>query len=262
VAQLGNTHPYLCPPYSPSHLHLLLLLFFFPPKMSFLRVFRVVVFSVASVFAVIVLAMGGYLISVEVEAELGYIDYVPMAIASGTWTVFVLPAFLIVDMTRQGAWTSMIVSELAVLSVLWMLWMTTGILTSVFWAGSGCSDLYGVGLPFCQVSTGIEAISYLTFLLILAYVFTLLVFTLIAASRGHSVWTSSVKNTDFFARGVVQPQLVPVMTAPYPSNSNFGQQQPFVQVQSMYSNDQPGVPMRQMPGTPPQQYAPQGVPMV
>ena len=82
------------------------------------------------------------------------------------------------------------------------------------------------------------------------YSFVLLVFTLIAGSRGHNVWFQSVKETNFFAPSV-EEENVPTekMEVQYPAN--------FAPQQQMYGMPNMQPPMQGMPFQNPQF---QGVP--
>jgi hypothetical protein len=94
------------------------------------------------------------------------------------------------------------------------------------------------------------------------YYAILLVFTLIANSRGHNVWSQSVKDTNFFApaRQVPDRQMV------FQSHASFVPQQ---QTYAMPNMQQPmqGVPLQnlQFQGVPfqdpPLQHSPQPLPM-
>jgi hypothetical protein len=250
--------------------------------MSLLGTLRVALFIIASVFAAIVVAMAGHFIFLtQKDFIFPTQPYAPLALATGALTLISLPTCLIVDAQRKGAWTSMIITEMVVLTILWVMWVATAALTAqayVLLLDPGCatSDNFGGSvdpefLLVCRESQVIEAFGFLSFISILIYAFVLLVFTFIAGARGHSVWFSSVKETNFFAPSVEPPPAVaPVMQYP----PNFVPQQqvytpapiPQFGTMPMYPQYQPGspvpfqgAPMQQIPqGSPVLQ--PQGIP--
>jgi hypothetical protein len=201
--------------------------------MAVLDIVRMVAFIVATVFSVIVLALSAHVTSLTEQADIPfYLTFAAMGIATALLTIFTLPVFLIIDNVRRGAVTSMIISEIVVLSILWILWLSTaGLAANAFEIFCTFSTSSG-----CQEIQAVEAFSFLTWLGLMAYAFVLLTFTFIAAGRGHSsVWTSSVKDTNFFAPSVQQQQqpmatggMIPQMQMP------TGGQYPPIQPQPMF----------------------------
>lgn len=227
--------------------------------MSVLGVFRIVCLVLASIFGVIVAAIAADNIAItETEfASEGFTTYFPfaaLALAAGGLTLLTLPALLIVDAVRAGAWTSMIAVEMVVSTILWALWLGTAAYVSQQITGIAsvnCADFTGDGAILCNGTKAIQAFSFLAWVVIMIYSFILLVFTLIASSRGHNVWLQSVKDTNFFAPSV-DAEKVPTeqMAAQYPPN--FAPQQPM-----MYGMPNMQPPMQGMPFQNPQF---QGVP--
>ncbi|KAF8897152.1 hypothetical protein BD779DRAFT_1667168 [Infundibulicybe gibba] len=171
--------------------------------MSFLSTFRLSALSAAGLFAGITIAISGHLTSITQRLAGGYFTFAALAIAVGLLTFFSVPAMILVDMTRKGAFTSMIVVELSWLSLLWVLWLAAAGLsaqanTAIFPAG--CSPrINRDGRTACHEFKAIEAMSFLAWITLFLYTMTLLVNTLIVASRGRKVWTNSVRDTDFSA---------------------------------------------------------------
>jgi hypothetical protein len=173
---------------------------------------------------------------------------------------------LIVDAVRQGAWTSMIIVEMATLTVIWPLWVATASVSasqssptalstiSVFTFCSGYTDIDSSLSTACSEFKAVEAMSFLAFITLLIYTFLLLVFTLIASARGHSIWTKPVKGTNFFAPSVNPPEEpAPQMAAAqYPPNFAPQPQMyaPGAVPQPIYPGYQPGSPMPQFTGAP------------
>jgi hypothetical protein len=211
--------------------------------MSILGIIRTVVFITATLFAVIVLALSAHLIwFTETQFVYAfYTNYSAMGIATGLLTIGTLPVLLIIDANRKGAVTSMILTEMIILSILWILWLSTASLaTGDFTAVANCDLIGDAGYATaCHEAQAIEAFSFLNWLMLMAYAFVVLVFSFIAAARGHStVWTSSVKTTNFFAPSVqaqqqpMAPGMVPQMGMPvqqqYPPNFAPQQQPSFI----------------------------------
>jgi hypothetical protein len=203
--------------------------------MSFLSVTRTVVFIVTTLFSVIVLALAAHLTSLTVAVyqaysnpygsygssypydttgnqspydSLAYFPFAAMGIATALLTFISLPIFLLVDVYRQGAWTSMIIVEIPTLTFLWVLWLSTAGLTASVYAPLSaaqlCSSVYAG--PACGEIQAILAFSFLNWLSLMAYASVLLVFVFIAQARGNPVWTGSVQSTNFFAPRRVQQQ--------------------------------------------------------
>jgi hypothetical protein len=253
--------------------------------MSILSTIRLATWGAAILFSLITLALAAHFTSITLQPSTVYgyystytyrgvyFPFAAMAIATSLLTLLTLPPFIGIDYTRTGAPTSMIMTEMIVVTILWILWLVTGSLTANETFGRGLS---GCTLTICHEYNAIEAFSFLAFIFLLGYAFTLLVFTLIAHNRGHSsVWTQSIKETNFFAppvnapggtpaTGVVNekagynspaPQYPPV--SPYNAPGALPQQQfqqpPFQQQQFQQQPFQPQqVPQQQFQQPPPQ----------
>jgi len=233
--------------------------------MSVLGVIRIVCLVLASVFALIVLGIAaGHIALTGKEFSSGnpvhYFPFAALALAIGVLTILTLPVLLIVDTFRAGAWTSMILVEQIVSTILWALWLATASYTtqqaqlvivlceeykafnslpSNPFTGSGFGPPPGYTKNVCDETKAIEGFSYLTWLTLLTYSFVLLVFTFIASGRGHNVWFQSVKYTNFFAPSVDAEQ-APTQQMPIQYPANFAPQQ------QMYGMQQPmqGIPFQ------------------
>jgi hypothetical protein len=205
----------------------------------------------------VITALSGQFIAIFSQDTGGTVlTFSVIGIATGILTLLTLPVFVIVDLIRKGAFTSMILTELITSTILWVLYLTTGALASHAFVGiTGCSSLsVADGYPAnaetaCQDGMAVEALSFLSMAILIVYSFVLLVFTFIATSRGNNVWTSSVKDTNFFAPTAepksefqpgYPPQQVTYTTTP---SAAFGT--PPVGTQHMYPNYHTGTPIPQ-----------------
>jgi hypothetical protein len=167
--------------------------------MAFLPLFRSIALNGAVVFAIIVLGLAAHLTAVTEEFLDGYFVSAAMGIASAVLTIISLPVMIGIESRRRNAFTSMVIVELVWLSVLWILWLaTTGLAAQdqsfSFGAGSSC-DFFNEGLvTACHESAGILAFSVLTWLFLMGYSVTLLVYAIIGATRGNRTWTSTVRD--------------------------------------------------------------------
>ncbi|KIM83956.1 hypothetical protein PILCRDRAFT_818986 [Piloderma croceum F 1598] len=162
-----------------------------------LYIVRVAVFVLSIVFSVIVLGLAAYLQSLT-NVELNFVD---LAIATAVLTIVTLPVLLIVDLIRDGAFTSMVVVELSWLFVLWVLWLATGAdaaqVSSNFF--SSCDFVFSLSNQICHEVQAIVGFSFLIWLLLMVYSIVILVMAIIASTRGNSPWTSTVKRGNFLA---------------------------------------------------------------
>jgi len=172
---------------------------------------RIILFSLSIVFAVIELGINAYFLSLTAP---GYYIFSVLGMATSLLTILTIPIMLIVDVMRRGAFTSMIVVELVWLFILWVLWVATGgeaAYTFNFYFPDGCiyANIYPTINAYCNEVQAVEAFAFLNFLIFLIYTVLLLVFSIIASSRGQNVWMSSVKESTFFApsSGLAQPQV-------------------------------------------------------
>lgn len=189
---------------------------------------RTVVLGVVTLFAVIVLPLAAHITHLTTNVRFGsfYYDFAALGIAVSLLTLFTFPAMLFISFKRKGAVTSFIAVEVGWLSLMWILWLAVG---------ASVADI-----PFINSYRGgatseaqaIEAFGFLSWLLLMAYSVTLLVFAILAHNKGRSeVWTSGVREFDFTGEGNVgqsnlapqyenkgqyPPQGVPVNQVPQP----------------------------------------------
>ncbi|CCM03380.1 uncharacterized protein FIBRA_05510 [Fibroporia radiculosa] len=164
--------------------------------MSWLYISRLAIFAIVALFSLIVLGVAGNISSTLSSSDSAILTYVGLGIATSVLTLLSIPAMLVVDLLMTGFFTSMILVELAWLSFLWILWLATGALVASDIAPyTSCNFFYKIEVKICQESQAVEAFAFLNWILLLVYTVVLLVFTIISAQRGESIWTSSVKSS-------------------------------------------------------------------
>jgi hypothetical protein len=116
---------------------------------------------------------------------------------------------LVVDLLRQGSFFSYIVVEIVWLSILWVLWLSSGSYTA--WAdGQITIDFPGesncdfsifansIDTQECHDVKAIMAFSFLIWILLMSYTILLLVLAIRAQERGNSSWTTGVRDGVLF----------------------------------------------------------------
>jgi len=197
--------------------------------MAWLPIVRLVTFAKVSFFALIVLALSADLISLT--EPLFYYKFSAFSLATSLLTFMTIIPLYLIDMLRQGAIFSSIIVEIVALSVLWVLWLSSGAyaawtdnqLISLDPLESGCNfgnfdrGLFTQG---CQEIKAIMAFSFLTWLILMAYTVLLLVLAIRAQGRGNNVWTASVRDDALFynpeAKSGGTPAQVPTIPASLP----------------------------------------------
>ncbi|KAJ3734488.1 hypothetical protein DFJ43DRAFT_128509 [Lentinula guzmanii] len=196
--------------------------------MAFLPILRLVVLITCSVFAVIVLGLSAHLTSLSEESLGGYFVFAAMAIAAAALTMITLPAMVAIDFVRRGAFTSMVLVELIWVFVLWVLWIAAAGLAAqeqqfVFGEGNSCNYVNTDLATACHEFSAIEAFSFLTWIVLMGYNITLLVYALIGANRGNKTWTSSVGDGLLMSRGE------PVPVTPMSTGGDYSHTAPSMQ---------------------------------
>ncbi|KAH7105601.1 hypothetical protein BKA62DRAFT_690272 [Auriculariales sp. MPI-PUGE-AT-0066] len=186
--------------------------------MKFFELFRLVAHVLFLVFSLIVLGLSANLVSntdkwfYHTPSWLGFTLFVAI------FSLLVGVPLLVIDRIRNGAITGMVAVELAWTGILGVFWLAA----AGSQAGSAiineldCSDL-GFGGEIesqCHQFKAMEAFSWLNWLLLWGWTLALLVFSIIALTRGNkSVFTSPAGQTDYFARSS-QPMVPPVQYQP------------------------------------------------
>ncbi|KAI0742310.1 hypothetical protein C8Q80DRAFT_899615 [Daedaleopsis nitida] len=165
--------------------------------MYWLSILRVIVIVWASLCAVALLGVGAHGLSVVPDLNgLPVFAWECLGIVTTILALVSLPCMLIIDLLRTGAFTSMIVVELAWLGFLGVMMLATGgaaaASASNFWVQ--CSVWYpAAARTVCSETSAAAALGFLGFFPLCAYAFTLLVFSLVQAHRGNYIWQRSVK---------------------------------------------------------------------
>jgi len=128
-----------------------------------------------------------------------------VALATSLLTVLSVALMLIIDKLRQGSIFSYTSVEIVWLTILWILWLTSG--SYAAWTENGflreypeeaTCDYYGyygaIDSRYCHETKAVIGLSFILWILLMAYTFTLLVLTLRAKGRGHPAWMTSVRD--------------------------------------------------------------------
>jgi len=164
-----------------------------------MRILRIVVLSLCTILAIVVLGLAGHLLSVS-HNSLRFTSnaFASLAIATSAITIVSLPVLLIIDLfqTQTGAFTPMIGIELIWLFVVWVLWLSTSADTArfnrTFFRGTcGFSD--GFVKTTCQEVRTVEAFAFIIWIILMGYFTALLVYAIVGSTREEDPGTSSAK---------------------------------------------------------------------
>jgi len=206
-------------------------------------VLRLGVFGVSLLFAIIVLGTDAYVVS---KYSSGAPASNSLGVADAVLTFVSLGPLLAIGILRQGAMVSMVLVDLIVVFILWILWLTAGAYTASQW-NSSCStshdvidpftrktDHFGYTIPGCGSAKAAAGFSFLIFFALFGYWVTLLVFSVIALTRGNKdIWTTPVNEANFTEKPA------PLYPAPAAGTGNPQQQQQYPPVQQQYTGPTP-----------------------
>jgi len=174
---------------------------------KYLSIFRMVVFSKTILCSVIVISLSANLISLtDLNLDL---NLAPFALVTALLSKLTVVTMFVVDIRRQGSIFSYIVVEIVGLSVLWVLWLSTGSyaawtdgqLTAAFPNESNCDFVlfpFFNAIQICHEIKAIIAFSFLTWILLMSYTIVLVVLAIRAKERGNSAWTTGVRDGVLF----------------------------------------------------------------
>ncbi|TFK70786.1 hypothetical protein BDN72DRAFT_877532 [Pluteus cervinus] len=218
--------------------------------MGYMTITRLAVLGTTLTFAAILLALDGHLYSIE-KKWLFNPDTFPLLVISASGLAFLsIPTMLIVGAIRNGAVTSMILFEIVWLQVLSILFLAGGALASQKYKENftniDCSeirDLYGPRdepaflddlVTACHEYNATQAFCFLNWVILFLYTVTLVVFSIVASSRGKPVWFVSVKDAVFFPPAPAGATIVQTPVGVVPPGAQVVQyvQVPVVQGQS------------------------------
>jgi len=210
-----------------------------------------VVFGVTSLFAFIVVVLGGLVTNFTDSYLGGFFSFAALGIATGILTLLTLPAMLAFSMFRKGAFTSMIAIEIAWTWILWILWIAVGgnSATGLAFVGS-CDRFIPAAAAACSESSAIAAFGFLSWIMLLSYCSFLATLTFRQHMRGNTgIWTKDVTETDFTAAGPHTTQIVFDNKASTYPNQYPPAGTPIVPQQTAGSYTQAGVPYQQPQAT-------------
>ncbi|KDQ65036.1 hypothetical protein JAAARDRAFT_188297 [Jaapia argillacea MUCL 33604] len=193
--------------------------------MAFMPIFRYTVFGATLFMSIIVLAMASDFLTIGTTYIGAFYYFTAVAIAAAVLTLLTLPAMIILDITRKGAFTSKIVVELVWLSILWAFWLATAAYTAYSDSvdiAPQCDYLNSDVQRGCNEWKTAIAFSFLIWLTLMGYTATLLIFAINSANRGNPVWSTSVSD-NLFSRPAVGGK-VEVPTGYHPTD--YGGQPP------------------------------------
>jgi len=163
-----------------------------------------VTFATVSLFALIVMSISADLIALT-EPDF-YFKFSALALATSLLTLFTVIPMYLIDMFRQGVVFAYIIVEIVWLSILWVLWLSSGSYaawTDNQFIGLELSCDFGIFgdstiTKACHEIKAVEAFSFLTWIILMAYTGVLLFLAIRAQERGNSVWAVSVRDEAIF----------------------------------------------------------------
>ncbi|TCD69578.1 hypothetical protein EIP91_007000 [Steccherinum ochraceum] len=269
-----------------------------------LWIVREAVLGALTTFSIIVLAVNAHYIFVTLNDDLfvdGFVvwpqdspdTFSLLNVAVAALTLLTVPVMLLLERTRKGAFTSMILFELSWLGVLCILWIAAASFTvdSVRLLVALCNlrlnKKVGVLQSACRDVKASEAFGHLAWVAALGYLCSLFFLSYRSSQAGQPVWRSAVSETHFTTNFTVpgmghnenearhdanghkeaDPNVIaqtqnlsyaypPPVGQPVMQQYNPSQQQMPVQPQMPQASPQPQVPYGQAP----YQSVPQGVP--
>ncbi|KAF7301574.1 hypothetical protein MIND_00722900 [Mycena indigotica] len=161
------------------------------PKLPIVPLLRLIALGVALLFAVIVLGLAAGLTATTEKYLGGYFEFAALAIATASITIVTIPVMIAFEFLQPGrVFTSKIAVEISWLFILWVLWLATAAdatnAASVNFI-SRCGDYFSSRIESaCRQTAGVQAFSFLNWLILMAYTVFILVLAIIAQSRGHA----------------------------------------------------------------------------
>jgi len=176
---------------------------------NYMSTVRLVTFLTTLAFSLIVGALSADLIAMT--EPYFYYKFSALALAISLLTLLTVGPMFIVDLCLRGSFFSYIIIEVSWLSILWVLWLSSG--AYVTWTDqqyialdpeeSNCEFV-----PFtinrfiqaCHERKAIMAFSFLSWILLMFYTVTLLVLAFRAQSKGYTsnVWQTGVRDGTLF----------------------------------------------------------------
>ncbi|KAJ8482760.1 hypothetical protein ONZ51_g5146 [Trametes cubensis] len=168
--------------------------------MFWLQIFRFVALGWGLFCSLLLLGLGAHALSVLVNSNVPTPAWAGLAVATAVLSLVTLPPMLVIDLLRTGAFSSMIVVELAWLSFIGLLCLATGGAAAEnaadFWVTCGTWSPASAR-SVCSETSAAAAFGFLGWLALWGYTISLLVLLILHANRGHYVWRMSVKEAGF-----------------------------------------------------------------
>jgi len=198
---------------------------------NYMSTVRLVTFSTTLLFSVIVMCLSADLISLT---EPNPAKFAALALSTSLFSLVTVGPMLFIDFYRSGSFFSFIIVEVSWLSVLWVLWLSSGSyaawtdqqIISLIPEESSCNFGVDFGLFSSAVTTGTQAcheikavmaFSFLTWILLMFYTIILLVLALRAQNQGHNVWQAAIRDGTLFYPSEKVVGGSPPMAAPQPT---------------------------------------------
>lgn len=207
--------------------------------MALFNTIRVVSFIAVLLFALIVLGISGHWVSLLQGLISSYSNPSAFALAVSVITWAFLGPLPLISLLRKGSVLSWVVVELAIVGLLWVLWLAAAAYISSITQGASLNCDYVFLTPeaesICRQYQALQAFCWLNWIILFIYLVLLLVLTIKAQGRGHSVWTSDVTDLHSFAAGGGSTNnLAPAKhNAAYQQNSQYT---PSMQQSSVHPN--------------------------
>lgn len=162
--------------------------------MNVFPVIRLGVFGVILLFSLINLGLAGNL-----TAKTSGWSFPGFALAVSILTFVIAIPMLVVDFMRKGSFVSWVATELGWCGLLWILWLASAALsTSTLLFTGDC----GVWVPsletLCRQYSAVQAFSWLTWLILTAYIIMVIVLAVLATVKGNGrAWLSPASELSF-----------------------------------------------------------------
>ncbi|KAJ8516607.1 hypothetical protein ONZ45_g6100 [Pleurotus djamor] len=161
---------------------------------------RYIVLGSSLLFSVVVLGLSANLIT---ESNNDFrLPTLPetVGLVFSLFSMIGIATLLIVGFLRRGAITSMIATEISVLSFFWILWLALAALSTDWMNFSfllGCQNYIPRHMAFCTSLTAVQGISFVVWFALMGYSMTILIMAIVAQTRGNNVWRLSMDEVNF-----------------------------------------------------------------
>ncbi|KAF9235216.1 hypothetical protein BU15DRAFT_78228 [Melanogaster broomeanus] len=222
--------------------------------MAIIPLLRTIIFSLVSLFALVVLGICAHILYLVSGYSTGFLSFAAFGLGAASVTVVTLPLLLLLGHLRRGMFTSMIIFEIIWFFILWVAWAGTAgdtVADKAYYFPDGCIyDEYPETNQICYEFGVVEAFAFLNFFCAFIYYDILIIYAIINAIRGKSIWTASVQEAVGITSGPVNTGI--------PMNQTQFNGVPTTQYQN-YGGYSPNLAPPQPYNAYPQQLPPQGL---